>query len=210
MNSPLRVGGIVLCGGRSSRMGTSKALLPFGPESMLQRVVRILQSVVTPIVVVGAAGQALPPLPPSVLIARDEQEALGPLAGLATGLAALRGKADAAFATACDVPLLNPDFVWQMIRSLGEADLAIPRVGDYDQTLAAVYRITVEPVLRELLQQRELRLGLLRDRVRTQTVEEASLRVVDPQLLSLWNANTPEDYSTALQMARLTRAAPTE
>jgi CTP:molybdopterin cytidylyltransferase MocA len=49
--------GIVLCGGKSTRMGTSKALLPFGPETMLQRVVRLLSDIVSPIVAVAAAGQ---------------------------------------------------------------------------------------------------------------------------------------------------------
>src|SRR5829696_6313049 len=75
----LNAGGIVLCGGKSTRMGTSKALLPFGPETMLQRVVRILAGLVSPIVAVAAADQELPPLPTEVLISRDEREGRGPL-----------------------------------------------------------------------------------------------------------------------------------
>ena len=67
-------GGIVLCGGKSTRMGTSKALLPFGPETMLQRVVRLLSGVVSPIVVVAAVDQELPPLPSDVIITRDERD----------------------------------------------------------------------------------------------------------------------------------------
>ena len=62
--------GIVLCGGKSTRMGTSKALLPFGPETMLQRVVRLLGEVVAPIVVVAASDQTLPDLPPGVIVTR--------------------------------------------------------------------------------------------------------------------------------------------
>ncbi len=65
-------GGVVLCGGKSTRMGTSKALLPFGPETMLQRVVRIVGDVVSPIVVVAAVDQILPDLPPAVIVTRDE------------------------------------------------------------------------------------------------------------------------------------------
>ena len=53
--------GIVLCGGKSTRMGVPKATLPFGPETMLQRVVRLLGTVVSPIVVVAARGQELAP-----------------------------------------------------------------------------------------------------------------------------------------------------
>ena len=81
--------GIVLCGGKSTRMGSSKALLPFGSETMLQRVVRLLGEVVSPMVVVAAVDQDLPALPRDVIIARDEREARGPLEGLRAGLKAL-------------------------------------------------------------------------------------------------------------------------
>ncbi len=67
----MNAGGIVLCGGRSTRMGSPKALLPFGSETMLQRVVRLLGSVVSPIVVVAAPDQQLPPLPQGIVITRD-------------------------------------------------------------------------------------------------------------------------------------------
>src|ERR1700752_3729699 len=102
--------GIVLCGGKSTRMGTSKALLPFGPETMLQRVVRLLGTVVSPIVVVAAADQELQPLPAEIVGPRDEREGLGPLEGLRAGLKALPVDIEAAYVTSCDVPLLVPAF----------------------------------------------------------------------------------------------------
>ncbi|MCA9165188.1 MAG: NTP transferase domain-containing protein, partial [Planctomycetales bacterium] len=61
--------GVVLCGGKSRRMGESKATLPFGDELMVQRVVRLLSEVVSPIVVVAAEGQTLPELPAGTLLA---------------------------------------------------------------------------------------------------------------------------------------------
>ncbi|HUR55514.1 MAG TPA: NTP transferase domain-containing protein, partial [Gemmataceae bacterium] len=64
----MQTAGIVLCGGRSSRMGRAKAWLPFGGETMLQRVVRVVGEVVSPVVVVAAAGQDVPPLPVGVRI----------------------------------------------------------------------------------------------------------------------------------------------
>ena len=82
----MKVGGVILCGGRSSRMGRAKAWLPFGEETMLQRIVRILRTIVDPIVVVAASGQEIPPLPADVLIARDPEDGRGPLQGLAAGL----------------------------------------------------------------------------------------------------------------------------
>ena len=101
----MTAGGIVLCGGKSTRMGRSKALLPFGPETMLQRVVRLLGSVVQPIVAVAAVDQALPTLPASVIVTRDERGGRGPLEGLRAGLKALPPEVEGAYVTSCDVPL---------------------------------------------------------------------------------------------------------
>src|SRR5262245_66661702 len=82
-----RVGGIVVCGGHSRRMGRPKDWLPFGTELLLQRVVRTVGEAVEPIVVVAANDQELPPLPSCVEIARDRNRDRGPLEGLAAGLA---------------------------------------------------------------------------------------------------------------------------
>src|SRR4051794_7885140 len=108
----MRKGAIILCGGKSSRMGRDKATLPFGPERMLDRVVRLLSEAVDPkaILVVAAPNQSLPELPTDVAIARDSHEFRGPLQGLATGLRIISDRFDAVYATACDVPLLVPQF----------------------------------------------------------------------------------------------------
>ncbi len=94
----MKRGAIVLCGGQSTRMGSSKAMLPFGPERMLQRVVRLVGEAVPRenIVVVAAEGQELPPLPGEIVVTRDRRPNRGPLEGLACGLAALAEKADVA------------------------------------------------------------------------------------------------------------------
>ncbi len=78
----MQVGGVVLCGGQSRRMGRAKAWLPFGTEIMLPRVVRLLGEAVSPIVVVAAPEQDLPPLPDDVRVVRDEEKGRGPLQGL--------------------------------------------------------------------------------------------------------------------------------
>ena len=79
---------IILCGGKSSRMGRDKATLPFGPELMLQRVVRLIGQAVDleRRVIVAAPNQSLPALPTGATVAHDAAEYRGPLQGLATGL----------------------------------------------------------------------------------------------------------------------------
>ena len=191
-------GGIVLCGGKSTRMGTSKALLPFGPETMLQRVVRILGDVVAPIVVVAAADQALPALPRDVIVTHDEREARGPLEGLRAGLTALPSDVDAAYVTSCDVPLLVPGFVSEMIRLADGHDIAVMEIDGFPHPLSAVYRRDVLPQVEALLARDRLRPVFLFEAVRTRRVSPQEMRGVDPDLRTLRNLNTREDYEAAL------------
>jgi len=182
-------------------MGMPKALLPFGPELLLQRVVRLLAESVAPIVVVAAADQELPDLPADALIARDPDEYRGPLAGIAGGLAALDRRVDAAFVTSCDVPFLSAAFVRRVIERLGDADVAVPRALGFHHPLAAVYRASVRPHVEALLAADRLRAVFLFDRVRTREIGADELLEVDPNLCSLSNLNQPADYLAALAAA---------
>lgn len=182
-------------------MGMAKATLPFGPEVMLQRVVRLLGAVVQPIVVVAAPEQELPELSADVLVARDEREARGPLEGLLAGLSRIAPYADAAYATSCDVPLLASGFVRGMIERLDDFDVVVPVEDGFAHPLAAVYRATVLPHIRELLAGDQLRPAFLFDRVKTCRVSVAELRSADSELWTLRNLNRPEDYLAALRDA---------
>ena len=194
-------GGIVLCGGKSTRMGVPKATLPFGPETMLQRVVRLLGTVVSPIVVVAARDQSLPELPDDVKITHDEREQRGPLEGLCAGLKALPNSVDAAYITSCDVPMLEPKFVTRMIELLGDHDIAVMEIDGFPHPLSAVYRRSTLPHVEALLEKDKLRPVFLFDAVRTRRVRPEEMLSVDPQLRTLRNLNTREDYLAALSEA---------
>ena len=199
----MNAGGIVLCGGRSTRMGSPKALLPFGAETMLQRVVRLLATVVSPIVVVAAPQQSLPDLPADVLVTRDEQEGRGPLEGLRAGLKALPGTVEMAYVTSCDVPLLVPGFVRHMIDLVTDHDIAVMEIEGFPHPLSAVYRRNTLPHVEALLAHDRLRPVFLFEAVRTRRVQAAEMTSVDPELLTLRNLNTREDYLEALSSAGL-------
>ena len=126
-------------------MGRPKLSLPFGTETMLGRVARRLGEAVGPLVVVAAPDQEVPWLPDHVVVVRDRQEGRGPLEGLAVGLAALGDRADAAYVTACDVPLVVPGFVRKLLDLAEGYDVAVPHVNGFDEPLAAVYRTGVLP-----------------------------------------------------------------
>lgn len=203
-----RVGGLILCGGESRRMGRPKAWLPFGEELLLPRIVRLLEGVVAPVVVVAAPGQVLPSLSSDLRIVRDAEQGRGPLQGLAAGLAALDGAVDAVFASSCDVPFLKPELVRRMIELLADYEIAVPHVGGYHHALAATYRLTVRPTVERLLQQNRLRPFFLFETHRTRLVSAAELLDVDPALDTLRNVNTPEEYAAALADLARGSAAP--
>jgi molybdopterin-guanine dinucleotide biosynthesis protein A len=186
-------------------MGRDKAMLPFGPEVMLQRVVRLIGGSVPTegIVVVAAPDQSLPALPRGLFVVHDAYSYGGPLEGLATGLHAMADQVDAAYATACDVPLLVPAFVDRMFDLLGEFDVAVPFVGERHHPLAAVYRPGVIPQIHRLLDSEQRSPRSLFDVVRTREISAEMLRAVDPQLSTLENLNFEVDYMAALAAAGL-------
>lgn len=202
------LGGVVLCGGKSRRMGRSKAFLTFGNESLLARTVNTISRIAWPICVVAAPGQELPPLPQGILIARDPTEGRGPLQGISVGLEAISEYAGAAFISSTDVPFLNPALIRRLstLQSNGY-DIAVINAQGHYHPLGAVYACHVRKEADILLAENRLRPFFLFERVRTLVADEALLlsdpilREADPHLSSLRNLNTPEDYEAALRDA---------
>lgn len=209
-------GAVVLCGGKSRRMGRDKASLPFGDETMLARVTRILSGIVDSIVVVAAPQQPEFELPVRVRWARDQVEGQGPLQGIAAGLAALDNSVEAAYITSCDVPLLVPGFVEYLFKTLEDARgvdekrddnkrgkdyrIVVPKDEKYHHPLAAVYQVSVLAEIEKLLAADRRRPVFLFDVVDTLRVSTETLKAVDPTLSTLFNLNSADDYLNALQM----------
>jgi len=203
------LGAVVLCGGKSSRMGRPKALLPFGDEVLLQRVVRQIAEAAWPIVVVAAADQPLPSLPEGVLVARDPVSGRGPLVGLLAGLERLAPFAEAAFVSSTDSPFVHPAYVRRLaaLRDDGAYDVVVVEEGGHHHALSALYACSVREQVAALLAANRLRPFFVFERVRTRVVTpslllaDEALRAADPSLWSLRNVNTPEDYEAALRDA---------
>jgi molybdopterin-guanine dinucleotide biosynthesis protein A len=196
------VGAVVLCGGESRRMGRPKAELPFGPETLLGRIVRLVSTVAEPVVVVAAADQKLHGLPESARVVYDSASGRGPLQGLADGFSALPPGVEFAYATAVDAPFFEPAWVELLVDRIGDHDLALPCCDGRRHPLSALYRVAPAlAAIRELLAHDQLSVSRLAETLRTRTVDAETLRGVDPELWTLRNLNTPEDYERALENA---------
>ncbi len=198
---------MVLVGGRSSRMGSAKAALPWHGDTLLGRTVRILQRSL-PVAVVRAPDQELPGLPDDVAIVDDEVEGRGPLQGLAAGLSAMRDRGEVAFLCSTDLPFLHPAYVARVLDAVErEDDAVVPHARGHRQPLAAAYRTSLGPTIRDLVHAGERKPKVLLDRIRTRWLSDGDLladprlSALDPDLASVHNLNEPADYDDA-------RAAP--
>ena len=197
--------GVVLAGGRSSRMGTPKAALEWHGSTLLRRTVGILaRATGGPVVVVRAKGQELPALPGNVQLIDDPREGLGPVQGIAAGLAAVAGRAEVAFVSSTDMPFLHPAFVRRVLRAVQEgADVGLPVARGYPQPLAAAYKTSLAPLAESLVQAERLRPAFLFEQCAVTRLDEAALRddpvlaALDPALDSVVNVNERDDYTQA-------------
>jgi molybdopterin-guanine dinucleotide biosynthesis protein A len=187
---------VILTGGKSSRMGRPKALLPFDGEPLIAHILRGLKKVFAEAVVVAAPEQELPALP--AVLVRDEVAYQGPVSGIYHGLRA--ASHDVCFVTSCDAPFLSLTLISHLISQIGDADVVVPYWQERFQPLHALYRTSVAPLLKDQLERGELRPIFLYDKVRTLKIHEDEIRRLDPDGFSMLNMNSPADYEAALQL----------
>jgi molybdenum cofactor guanylyltransferase len=199
----MRLGAIILAGGRSTRMGRPKESLLFAGETLLARACATVAACAAPIVVVARdAAQVLPPLPAGVQRTNDAAPDRGPLVGLAAGLAWLRdhgGMAadDAAFAVACDQPFLTVAGIRALANELGDNDVVMAQIGGFVQPLGAIYRLSVAATITGLLRQGVVSPRTLASVAKALILDETRLRAIDPELAFWRSVDTPDDYERA-------------
>jgi molybdopterin-guanine dinucleotide biosynthesis protein A len=180
-------------------MGSDKASLPFGTETMLERVTRIVRSIADEVIVVGRRDQDSATIHDAVV---DQ----GPLAGIAAGLSA--SKTDLNIVVACDMPLIRPEVLQRMASMIGEHDACVAVVGDHASALCGVYRSRIATDAKALLDSGERRVMRLLERVETKRVDAAAFRDIDPHLETFLSCDTPEAYRAALKTLDLKTSRP--
>ncbi len=190
---------IVLAGGASSRFGSDKLAAEVDGGPLLHHALLAVDAVAGVIVLVLAPGADAPPLPElraEVLTAHDATSHLGPLAGLAAGLAVLPRSADRVVLVGGDMPWLVPGVLEELLRALA-ADRTLGAVvleTEAPTTLPmAVRPAVVDGVVADLLavDRRALR-GLLAN-TRLTAVPEHVWRALDPGAQTVRYVDTRDD-----------------
>ena len=198
------LGVLILAGGQSQRMGMDKALLPFDGRTFIECLVaqccRLSRHVV--ISIGRSQRQVLRERFESsdsfrgVIWVEDEHQEKGPMAGIEAGLKTLEKVCRFGFVVGCDVAVLKPSLAKELLRIASQPDCraVTPVDGERIFGMTAVYRTDSWRVASELIQQNRLRVSSLAEHLSATKVELAELRKFDPELVSFFNINHPQEY----------------
>ena len=195
---------VILAGGRSRRLGRDKAVEPFDGEPLIRRVIRRASEAVSArkvvVVVADPERAAALPLDDHHCTAVDIFPDCGSLGGIYTGLNA--ATTEWSLVTACDMPFLSAPLLAHMAGLRDGADAVVPVVDGRPEPTHALYNRRCLPAIEAKLRAGQLKISGFFDDVTVRYVLEGDLRNFDPDLLSFFNINRPEDLARATELAR--------
>ena len=190
--------GLVLAGGRSTRMQRDKAALEYGGRSQLERAVELLTPLVERVFASVRPDQTADPLRARFAQIVDSGEVEGPIAGI---IAAQSRHPQAAWLVlACDLPLLGAETLGHLLRSRRPQRQVTAYRSSHDglpEPLCAIY----EPSSREALR---AYVAGGRDCPRKFLINADTELLAQPEPGALENVNTPNEYDSALDQVRRT------
>jgi len=192
---------VLLAGGHSVRMGRDKAFLEFQGQPLLAALVeRLSPAFGGRVLVVRRPGQDLPDLPGNAVVVDDLLPEHAALGGLYTGLTLAR--TPFVFLAACDMPLLDPEFVqWLLNQGSRASDVVIPVRDGYLEPTHAVYGYRCLGAIKRALLSGEFRMDAWLGSVRVERIGQESWSAVHGEGRSFVNANTDEDLRRAEDLA---------
>lgn len=188
--------GVILAGGKSSRMGRDKSLLMYDNKTIIARAVEELAGVVKEIIIIS--NQLDKYGFPGVKEVSDKFTGMGPLAGIQAGL--LAADHDRIFVTACDMPFLDGRLVKFLLEQSDGFDVTVPQIGSYLQPLFAVYHKRCLPHVEACLKQNISKIIAFYPNVQVNYVGENLIRAINDPETVFYNVNTPKDYEEIIKM----------
>lgn len=201
----------ILSGGQSRRMGKDKALLDVGGEPLLGRVLRRVAPLSDDLLLIAPARPGYEQF--AARRVDDLVPQAGPLGGIYTALTTAQHPY--CLVLACDLPFVNVQLLRYMISLPRDYDVLIPALRGTSaqggeetlQTLHAIYSRACIPAIEQQLAQGRYQVIGFFPRVHVRRIPESTVRQFDPELLSFFNANTPEAYAWALAHVQAFNAA---
>jgi molybdopterin-guanine dinucleotide biosynthesis protein A len=184
------VTGVILSGGKNTRMGQNKAFLKMGEERLIDRTVRLFHGIFREVIIVTT--RPLDYLDQDATIVTDILPEKGALGGVYTGL--FYSTDEYAFIAACDMPFLNTAFIEYMVLQADKGyDIIVPAPPDGLQPLHAIYARRCLPDIRSRLDRNRLQIKGFYPGRRILEISPETLHTFDPEERMFLNVNTPED-----------------
>lgn len=207
------VTGVVLAGGKSRRMGENKALMQLGNDSLIGHVIHRMRLLTDELLLITNNPTEYGHL--GVSMHGDILPGTGALGGIYTGLT--HASNDAVLCVACDSPFLEPKLLTYLVSILGEYDAVMPYTSRSNkdigvtnlshstdqttlQTLCAAYSKRCLSIIESMLQESELRVHALQERAYIKRISPEIWQAFDPDGMSFFNINTPEDFETGKKL----------
>jgi molybdopterin-guanine dinucleotide biosynthesis protein A len=187
--------GVILSGGLNTRMGgQNKAFLSVGNQRILDRLFETFQTLFEEILLV--TNDPLEYLSWDLKIVTDLFPIRSSLTGIHAGL--FHSSTPHAFVTACDTPFLKEGVIRALLEELEPKwDVIIPVTEEGKQPLCSIYsRRCIKPIEHQLRNE-DPRIIKFFPKVRVKEISDARLRTVDPDLVSFFNINRPEDLAVS-------------
>lgn len=181
---------ILLCGGRSDRMGLNKGLIEWKGQPLIVRLAELLEELFGDVLLITGQERRYTELI-DLPILKDKMEGLGPLGGIYTGLLASGNEHN--LVAACDMPQVKPELLKLLVGEIDDSPLIVPQVGGFLEPLLAVYSKRCISKIEHLFQLEKLKPLDLLELLPAKIIPEEKLRKVDPGLESFFNLNAPED-----------------
>lgn len=183
--------GIILAGGKSSRMGRNKAFLEWQGRPLIEKSLQILRPIFSEIIISTNNPELYSQYGEKTV--SDSYRDKGPLGGLQACLR--EAKYDTSFFVACDMPFLEPEAIRFLAGLKGKEWAIVPKIADGLHPLHAFYRRDCLPIIEERLETKRLKLiDIFQDFPVRYVREEEFVRF--PQIKRiLGNINTPQEWS---------------
>ncbi len=185
---------IILAGGKSERMKKNKAMVILDGKPIISHVCEILRDTFDDLLIVTNNPCDYAFL--GIRMVTDLIKEKGSLGGLYTGL--FYATSPHALVVACDMPFLKKEVLEYIIKQVRPCwDVVVPRISGRFEPLHAVYSRGCLKYIYQNIMANELKITGFYDRVRVKAVDEVELSIIDPEMESCVNINTPEDLIKA-------------
>lgn len=192
----MNVCGVVLSGGKSTRMGEDKSLLPIQGKKAITHVVETLKKCSDDVIVIANDPETYDFL--NLRIHSDRYVNKGPLAGLESALH--YEVANIYMVAACDMPFISCDVYYHLAEQLDEFDAVIPVFEGREHPLSGVYKRSVLPYIQKNIEQNQLRMNSFYNDVKVKLVDTFPNINNHTLMRHFFNMNHPEEYKQAKQL----------